>query len=374
VPPRSASRVEPDRTGPIGRTEAEDIDDDLLPPEGAGPDGEGGEGAALAAGGVLSVQVSAGDRLDRALADALAGVGGALAEGLSRSRLKSLIEQGRVAVGGQTIVDASHRVKESAAAVVDVPAAIAPVPAAEDIPLEILYEDTDLLVIDKPAGLVVHPGAGNPTGTLVNALLFHCGDRLSGIGGVRRPGIVHRLDKDTSGLMVVAKTDRAHQGLTDQFVDRTLSRTYLAVVWGMPAVREGELEANIGRHPSDRKRMAVLARGGKPAVTLYRVVRPTGLQATLVECRLKTGRTHQIRVHMTEMGHPLVGDPLYGKIRPARLKTIQAEAREAALSFPRQALHAAALEFIHPVTGGEMMFESDLPDDIRHLIAKLESV
>ncbi|WP_225889892.1 RluA family pseudouridine synthase [Indioceanicola profundi] len=370
MPAPDDSRVEPGRQDALSRPEAEDLDDDLLPP------GEGGEeaGAALS-GGSLSVEIAGGDRLDRALAEAVAGAGEAGA-GLSRSRLKSLIEQGCVAVGGQTIVDASYRVKpgQTTTATVQVPEAIAALPQPQDIPLDILYEDDDLLVIDKPAGLVVHPAAGNHDGTLVNALLHHCGDRLSGIGGVRRPGIVHRLDKDTSGLMVVAKTDRAHQGLSAQFADRTLSRTYIAVIWGMPAVREGELEANIGRHPHDRKRMAVLEKGGKPAITLYRVIRTLGLHAALVECKLMTGRTHQIRVHMTEMGNPLIGDPLYGKVRPSRLKNMRAGAREAALSFPRQALHALELEFVHPVTGEHMDFSSEIPDDIQHLIAELETL
>lgn len=355
----------------MARTLADDLDDDLIP-----PGGEAGEtDAAAHAGGTLTLEIAGGDRLDRALADALAGAGD-LGAGLSRSRLKSLIEQGCVAVGGQTIVDASHRVKpgRTLSVTIQVPAATAAQPQPQDIPLNILYEDEDLLVLDKPAGLVVHPAAGNHDGTLVNALLHHCGDRLSGIGGVRRPGIVHRLDKDTSGLMVVAKTDRAHQGLSAQFADRTLSRTYIAVIWGMPAVREGELEANIGRHPHDRKRMAVVEKGGKPAITLYRVLKTLRLHAALVECKLMTGRTHQIRVHMTEMGHPLIGDPLYGKVRPARLKNMRPEAREAALAFPRQALHAVGLEFIHPVTGDHMEFESPLPCDIQHLIAELEAI
>lgn len=350
----------------MSRPEADDLDDDLLLPV----EGEE-EGAAALSAGTLTVEISGGDRLDRALAEALAGAGDG-GSGLSRSRLKSLIDQGCVAVGGQTIMDASYRVKPGQVATVEVPAAISATPQPQDIPLTILYEDEDLLVVDKPAGMVVHPAAGNHDGTLVNALLFHCGDRLSGIGGVRRPGIVHRLDKDTSGLMVVAKTDRAHQGLSAQFVDRSLSRTYLAAIWGMPAVREGELEANIGRHPGDRKRMAVVPRGGKSAITLYRIVKPLGLHAALAECKLMTGRTHQIRVHMTEMGHPLIGDPLYGKVRPARLKTMNAAAREAALAFPRQALHAHELEFIHPVSGEGMEFTSELPCDIQHLIAKLE--
>jgi len=339
-----------------------ELDDDLLP-----PDEETGEATG---GGCHRVEIgSAGDRLDKALADGLAQVGG-----LSRSRLKALIEQGRVATGGQTIVDASYRVKHGQVFTVDVPAAEPAVPIPQDIPLTILFEDEDLLVVDKPAGLVVHPAAGNADGTLVNALLHHCGDRLSGIGGVRRPGIVHRLDKDTSGLMVVAKTDRAHQGLSAQFGDRTLSRTYQAVVWGMPEPREGEVEGNIGRHPTDRKRMAVVTHGGKPALTLYRVLRPLGIQAALVECRLMTGRTHQIRVHMAQVGHPLLGDALYGKVRNARVARLSAAAQGALTDLGRQALHAMRIEFVHPVTSRRLSFVSPLPDDILHLIHRLESV
>ncbi len=311
----------------------------------------------------------AGQRLDKLLSDALAGAG------LSRSRLKSLIEQGMVAAGGATIDDASYRVKPGEALTVDVPGAEAATPVPQAIPLTVLFEDENLLVIDKPADMVVHPAAGNPDGTLVNALLAHCGDRLSGIGGVRRPGIVHRLDKDTSGLMVVAKSDRAHQGLSAQFADRTLSRTYRAVVWGLPAAREGEVDAPIGRHPRDRKRMAVVqGPTGKPATTRYRVLRGFGLTASLVECRLLTGRTHQIRVHMAHIGHPVVGDPLYARVRAPRLKGLGADALAALTGFPRQALHAVALEFVHPVTGERLRFESPFPNDIETLIHKLESI
>lgn len=349
----------------------DDLDDDLLPEEG------GEEALAVATAGVLHAEVlhsvavpgtAAGERLDRVLADLLA------AAGLSRSRVRALIEQGCVATGGVTIDDASRRVKPGQDFTVRVPGAAPALPQPQDIPLTIVFEDEDLLVVDKPAGLVVHPAAGNADGTLVNALLFHCGARLSGIGGVRRPGIVHRLDKETSGLMVVAKTDRAHQGLAAQFADRSLSRTYQAVVWGVPSPKEGRIEGNIGRSATDRKRMAVLERGGKPAITLYRTLKSFGAGAALVECKLLTGRTHQIRVHMTHVGHPLVGDPVYGRGRPARARLLPEPVRAGLAAFPRQALHAGAIEFLHPVRQERMRFQSRLPADIETLLATLDSV
>lgn len=349
------------------RHAAEDFDDELLDPEFA--ETGGAEPLAAATHEVMVAEAQAGQRLDKVLSDSLAD------QGLSRSRLKALIEQGLVAAGGATIDEPSHRVKPGDRITVQVPAAAAAVPTAQAIPLSVVYEDADLLVIDKTAGMVVHPAAGNPDGTLVNALLAHCGDALSGIGGVRRPGIVHRLDKDTSGLMVVAKTDRAHQGLSAQFADRSLSRTYRAVVWGSPMPRTGEVDAPIGRHPQDRKRMAVVpGPNGKPAVTRYSVVRAFGLSAALVECKLLTGRTHQIRVHMTHVGHPLVGDPLYGRLRPPKLRALPGDLREALTAFPRQALHAVALEFLHPATSVRMRFDSPFPNAIQSLIHKLESL
>jgi len=335
-----------------------DLDDDDLPVE----DGAGSSDSVTCGRHHVRIPAEgAGDRLDKALADALGGAG------LSRSRLKSLIDQGLVATGGQTINDASHRVKPGQDYVVTVPESVPALPVPQPIPLDILYEDAELLVIDKPAGMVVHPAAGNADGTLVNALLAHCGARLSGIGGVRRPGIVHRLDKDTSGLMVVAKTDKAH---------RSLSRTYQALVWGGPAAREGTVETWIGRHPTDRKRMAVLPQGGKPAITDYRVRRAYGQGPALsvVECRLRTGRTHQIRVHMAHIGCPLVGDPLYGRVRSPKTKAVPEPARGALVGFARQALHAEALEFTHPATGERMRFTSPLPNDIRQLADILESM
>lgn len=367
--------------------EGEDAEDDLVAPEGAASPGAGvGEPGA----GPLALAVppeSAGLRLDKALALAFPA--------LSRSRLKALMDQGRVAVDGRTLADASYRVKAGQSLRVEVPEPEPARPEPEDIPLRVVFEDEDLLVIDKPAGLVVHPAAGNPRGTLVNALLHHCGDRLSGVGGVRRPGIVHRLDKDTSGLMVVAKNDRAHAGLSAQFADRSLSRTYLAVVHGLPHPKEGRIEGNIGRSSQDRKRMAVVPAGaGKTAVTLYRVARGFGAAAALVECTLLTGRTHQIRVHMSHVGHALVGDPVYGG-RAGRARSVgralagtalmgaagpgrtgaAAEAARAALSsFPRQALHAARIRFVHPRTGNPMAFESEPPHDMLTLLGTLESL
>ncbi|WP_448190499.1 RluA family pseudouridine synthase [Azospirillum sp. sgz301742] len=315
---------------------------------------------------------AAGERLDKVLA---AGI-----DDLSRSRAQALLEQGHVRSDGRTITDASQRVKPGQSFDVFLPEAEPATPKAQDIPLQVVYEDDDVLVLDKPAGLVVHPAAGNPDNTLVNALLAHCGDSLSGIGGVKRPGIVHRLDKDTSGLMVVAKNDRAHHALTEQFSGRSLSRTYQALVWGVPTPKQGRIEGNIGRCPTDRKKMAVVT-GGKPAATRYTVLRSFHGAAALVECTLETGRTHQIRVHMTHIGHPLVGDQLYGRSRSTRARgskggvkatPLPEPLRGAVVGFPRQALHAVGLSFVHPRTGERLRFSVDLPDDLRALIRTLE--
>ncbi|PWC53024.1 RluA family pseudouridine synthase [Azospirillum sp. TSO22-1] len=316
---------------------------------------------------------AAGERLDKILA--------AHIDGLSRSRAQALLEQGHVRFEGRTIADPSQRVKPGQTFDVFIPEAEPAIPEAQDIPLQVVYEDEDVLVLDKPAGLVVHPAAGNPDNTLVNALLAHCGDSLSGIGGVKRPGIVHRLDKDTSGLMVVAKNDRAHHALTEQFSGRSLSRTYQALVWGVPSPARGRIEGNIGRDPHDRKKMAVVA-GGKPAATRYTVLKAFHNGAALVECTLETGRTHQIRVHMTHIGHPLVGDPLYGRGRSTRpgksnrggSKTapLPEPLRGALVGFPRQALHAVGLTFAHPRTGERLSFSTDLPGDLQALIRTLE--
>ncbi len=304
-------------------------------------------------------------RLDKACATAFPGV--------SRSRLKALIEDSRVGVDGGTITDPSAKVKPGQTLSLDLPPATPAEPVGEDIPLTVVYEDADLLVLDKPAGLVVHPAAGNPDGTLVNALIAHCGETLSGIGGVKRPGIVHRIDKDTSGLMVVAKSDAAHLGLSQQFAAHDLDRAYTALVWGYVAPDAGEYEGNIGRSPRDRKKMAVVKSGGKTALTRYRVLERFGRLATLVECRLATGRTHQIRVHFAEHGHPLVGDPLYGAKTRSGMKNFPDNLKGFIDQFRRQALHAHLIGFNHPILNDFFSFDSPLPADMECLIAAFRS-
>lgn len=306
----------------------------------------------------------AGDRLDRLIAKAF--------DDLSRSRGKTLIEQGAVQVGAATITDPSHRVKPGVEVTVSVPDATPAQLEAQDIPLDIRYEDDDVLVLHKPAGLVVHPAPGHRDGTLVNALLAHCGTSLSGIGGVRRPGIVHRIDKDTSGLLVVAKHDKAHAGLAEQFAAHSIERVYRAVLWGSLTPAEGKIEGNIGRSPHNRKKMAVVAAPrGKTASTGYTVEKRMGLRAALVACRLATGRTHQIRVHCTHIGHPLVGDPLYGRVSAARVDGLNAAAATFVKRFPRQALHASVIGFDHPVRNEKVRIETDLPNDMKELISVL---
>ena len=306
-----------------------------------------------------------GARLDRFLATAVPA--------LSRSRLKTLIETGRVSISGVTITAPACRVKPGQDVVLGIPPPSDETPVGQAIPLAIAYEDAHLIVVDKPAGLVVHPAPGNPDRTLVNALLAHCGAGLSGIGGVRRPGIVHRLDKDTSGLLVAAKSAVAHRGLAAQFAGRRAGRTYRAVVWGAPRPAEGVVDAAIGRDRRHRKRMAART-GGKPARTLYRVLRRLGDSWSLVECHLETGRTHQIRVHMAARGHPLVGDALYGGGgREARRRRLDERLRGALAQCPRQALHAAALAFTHPLTGAALAFRSPLPADMTGLIEAARS-
>jgi 23S rRNA pseudouridine1911/1915/1917 synthase len=306
----------------------------------------------------------AGMRLDRFLADTLPD--------LSRSRIKSLLQEGHVTESGQTISDPSYRVKPQTEFEVSVPAPEEATPAAQDIPLTIVYEDADLLVIDKPAGLVVHPGPGQPDGTLVNALLAHCGDSLSGVGGVKRPGIVHRLDKDTSGLIVVAKNDAAHQSLSAQFADRSIDRSYRAIVWGVPMPPSGRIEGNIGRHPKDRKKMAVVAEPrGKSAATNYRLLQRFGDAASLVECKLESGRTHQIRVHMTHIGYPIIGDQVYGRRTPARKNAFAEDAAQLIGALNRQALHAAVIGFEHPRTAERLKFSSELPRDMKRIVSVL---
>lgn len=313
---------------------------------------------------VLAPAEAAGSRADRFLADAIGS--------LSRSRVKALIEAGHATRDGAPMTDPSETVRAGARYVLDVPPPVAAVPQPQAIPLTILFEDRDLIVVDKPAGLVVHPAPGNQDGTLVNALLAHAGEDLPGIGGEKRPGIVHRLDKDTSGVMVAAKSERAHRALSEAFAARALDRAYLALAWGLPAPTEGEISAPIGRHPADRKRMAVVTRGGKDATTRYRTRRAWGAAVSLVECRLLTGRTHQIRVHMAHIGHPLVGDPVYLRRTPAAARLLPDAPRAALLAFPRQALHAATLGFTHPVTGQPLSFESPLPPDFAALVALLD--
>ncbi len=305
---------------------------------------------------------AAGGRLDRVLAEALPE--------LSRTRIKRLIEAGSVSLGdaGGTIEEPSYRVKPGQSFAVIVPESADPLPAGERIPLDIVYEDDDLIVVDKNAGLVVHPAPGNPDGTLVNALIAHCGASLSGIGGVRRPGIVHRLDKLTSGLMAVAKNDRSHASLAAQFKARSIMRAYTAFAWGAPARPAGEIEGNIGRSARNRKKMAVLATGGRPALTRYRTVRSYGDGACRLECRLATGRTHQIRVHLASRGLPVIGDAAYGGgLTPARRRTMDPRGAATVAALGRQALHAHRLGFRHPGSGEELVFESDLPNELKLL-------
>ncbi len=306
---------------------------------------------------------------------------------LSRSRLARLIADGAVSLDGVAVADQKARVAEGEVYEIAVPEAQETHIAAEEIALDIVYEDEDLAVVDKPAGLVVHPAPGTPGGTLVNALLHHFGEDLSGVGGEKRPGVVHRIDKDTSGLLVVAKTDAAHHGLAAQFEAHEAERLYLAVCHGVPdpgdprlrGVRGVSMEpgsvikitTQLARHRTDRQRQAVIFQGGRHAVTRIRVAEAFADQAALVECRLETGRTHQIRVHMAHVGHGLIGDPVYGGRRKINAKTMGAAAAEAVASFPRQALHAATLGFRHPVTGDWLSFSSPLPADMERLLVAL---
>ncbi|HEX9463795.1 MAG TPA: RluA family pseudouridine synthase [Alphaproteobacteria bacterium] len=327
-----------------------------------------------AGAGAVTVTIgpdSAGERLDRALATALAKLPG---DSPSRSRVKALITSGAVTDGGGTISEPSRRVKSGQVLVITFPPTAALEIAAQALPLDIVHEDEHLIVIDKPPGLVVHPAPGNPDRTLVNALLAHCGASLSGIGGVARPGIVHRLDKDTSGLLVVAKNDQAHHGLAAQFARHSVKRVYAAVVWGTPRARAGEIAGAIGRSSHDRKKMAVVRGGrGKPALTRYRVIRSfAGGAASLLECELATGRTHQIRVHLAAAGHPLIGDPVYG--RPVPRRRLPAGITEAVAGFSRQALDAFTLGFDHPITHKALQFTRKYYSDIRILIGSLDSL
>jgi len=312
-------------------------------------------------------------RLDRVLAAHLAD--------LSRSRLKALILAGHVAVKNAPVRDPAYHVTKGDTIIIDVPAPVAAEPLGEEIALNVVYEDDDLIVIDKPAGLVVHPGAGHETGTLVNALIAHCGASLSGIGGVKRPGIVHRLDKDTSGLLVVAKNDAAHASLSAQFADHgktgEMRRGYLAFVWGVPNRQRGTVDAPIDRHPHAREKMAV-RESGRHAVTHWQIVEsfngPDGKPvASLLSCELETGRTHQIRVHLAHIGHPLMGDSVYGPHFKTKATHLGPQSQAALAALGRQALHAYLLALEHPKSGAILEWNSDLPADLRFLEASLQA-
>ena len=311
------------------------------------------------------------------------------AAALSRTRLARLIAEGFVRVNGIVTQDAKARVTEGDQIEIDVPVAQETAIVAQDIALDILFEDDDLIVVNKPAGMVVHPAPGSPAHTLVNALLHHCGDSLSGVGGEKRPGIVHRIDKDTSGLLVVAKSDRAHHGLAEQFERHSVERVYAALVYGAPDIGDPRLRGikgvsseagntvkittQLARHKTDRQKQAVLFNGGRHAVTRLRVVEPFGLPpvASMVECQLETGRTHQIRVHMAHIGHGLIGDPVYGGRRKIKSGALSEPAIQAMGQFSRQALHARVLGFEHPVHGEVMRFEVEYPQDMADLIADM---
>jgi 23S rRNA pseudouridine1911/1915/1917 synthase len=312
----------------------------------------------MSASEIITGTIAAPARLDKALAEAT---------GFSRARVQGLIDEGRVDVAGKTATAASMKVTGGTEFRIIVSAAMPAEAAPEDIALVVAYEDAHLIVVDKPAGMVVHPAVGNITGTLVNALLHHCRGNLSGINGVARPGIVHRIDKDTSGLLVVAKSDAAHEGLAVQFAAHTVHRRYIAVCAGHPSPAEGTINARVGRSDADRKKMTVLPNNssrGKTAITHYKVLERLH-DAAVIECRLETGRTHQVRVHCASIGHPLLGDPAYGRTPKSLRECLER------LGFARQALHAAELGFVHPVTGENIRFRSDLPADMAELIDQL---
>ncbi len=315
-------------------------------------------------GEVVSIILSdadAGERLDRALPAHLPD--------LSRARVQALIAEGRLSFGGEVVADGKHKARVGVYELL-IPAPVSATPEPQDLPLDLLYEDAHLIVINKAAGMAAHPGPGTPDGTLVNALLFHCGDSLSGIGGVVRPGIVHRLDKDTSGVMVAAKTDAAHRGLSELFSRHDIDREYRAIVRGAPKYMSGTVTTQIGRSHHDRKKMAVLRQGGRQAITHYQLEEVFGITkplAALLTCRLETGRTHQIRVHMAHLGCPCLGDPVYGSGAPAR--QVQEIVKE--LGFERQALHAGLLGFVHPITGEKLKFKAAMPEDMLDLVEAL---
>lgn len=315
--------------------------------------------------GLRVVTLAGGGRVDKALAEALPE--------FSRARIQALMAEGRVSRGGAPISDGSAKAVAGDYRLT-IPPPVAAEPQAENIPLVVLYEDAHLIVIDKPAGIAMHPAPGSESGTLVNALLHHCGDTLSGIGGVARPGIVHRIDKETSGVVVVAKTDAAHQGLSTLFAAHDIDRVYVAFTRGAPSPIKGTIEGAIGRSPNDRKKMAMVKSGGRHAITHYTVVSTFGPVerplAARVACRLETGRTHQIRVHLASKGTPCLGDPVYGSGSPAA--PVKAALEAAPLS--RQALHAAVLGFVHPITGETIRCESPLPPDMARLEQLLEAL
>ncbi|MCO6185149.1 RluA family pseudouridine synthase [Rhizobium sp. L1K21] len=327
---------------------------------------------------VLIADESAGGRLD-------AWLTAALGDEFSRSRIQALVKQGMVRINGEAVSEPKAKIRPGDEVRVVLPEPEDPEPKGEDIPLQVLYEDDDVIVIMKPAGLVVHPGAGNWTGTLVNALIHHCGDTLSGIGGVKRPGIVHRLDKETSGVMVVAKNDIAHRHLAAQFADhgRTgpLERAYMALVWGRPRQLKGTIDAPLGRSSARTKRAVKSIESGdaREAITHFEVVERFGEQAdgtaiaSMVECRLETGRTHQIRVHMAHIGNPLIGDPEYGTAFKTKVNRLSDGTKAVVGGFHRQALHAFLLQFEHPASGRVMRFEAPLPDDMAQLLSALRN-
>ena len=332
----------------LPNADLEDEDDDLA--------GESGEAQ------ILTAEVTddeAGDRLDRVLR---------FGE-LSRARIQALIGEGRLSFNGQTVTDGKHKARPGTYTL-SVPAPVSAIPEPQDLSLDVLFEDAHLIVVNKPAGMAAHPAPGTPDGTLVNALLFHCGATLSGIGGVVRPGIVHRLDKETSGVMVAAKSDAAHRGLSELFSRHDIDREYLAVVRGVPKKAADTVTTRLGRSTHDRKKMAILRSGGREAITHYRVRQTFAAKASLVVCRLETGRTHQIRVHMAHLGCPCLGDPVYGSGAPAR--DVQAILKET--GFARQALHAAVLGFVHPITGEALRFETAPPADMQALIDALNAL
>ncbi|MXO58144.1 RluA family pseudouridine synthase [Altererythrobacter salegens] len=306
-------------------------------------------------GEIITGTLPGGSRLDKALADVA---------GLSRARIQALIAEGAVSVGGVPASQASAKCDEGTPFTIALPALAESDALPQDIPLTVVFEDDYLIVVDKPSGMVVHPATGNRDGTLVNALLHHCAGNLSGISGVARPGIVHRIDKDTSGLLVAAKTDAAHEGLAKQFADHSIERVYLAMCNGHPSPPQGTIRGRIGRSDANRKKMALLpdnSSRGKHAVTHYKVLERLE-NCALVECRLETGRTHQVRVHLASIGHALLGDPVYGRPPPSLRPILKA------LDFHRQALHAAILGFVHPITGQKLEFSSELPADMKELI------